>query len=618
MAEPLAFGATFQISTQNVNAQDGSAVAVLRDGRIAVVWKDTGTNTGDIKLQILNSDGTPAGAEITVNATTTGQQTRPAITALPDGGFVVGWTSFASDGNGDVAYRTFDATGAATMASDGAITNTAGYQQDISLVALTGGHFAIGWNDGNTMTTGLGSSTAAMLREFDGAGAVAGDIRLSGTTGGDWGPVLAFDGSQLLTAWDDSGSDGIFTRTLAPPLPGTDFTNDGTRVDTGPVRESSNDPDVALTGAGPVVVWDDVTTGTVGRDIYVSVNGTVSRVNTSTSGDQAEAAVAGLDTGGFVVVWRDLSVSGGSDIRARVYDESGVATSADFLVTEAGTASTGSQFLPDVACLVDGRFIVTWSDERTGHGIDGRIFDPRTAAILFFGTGDGELVFGTGFTPGDTIWGFDGDDTLMAMGGDDMLRGDGGNNRLDGGRGTDTADYSTGADAIDVTLRGGSYANLFHGTQTDRLRNVENLWGSAQSDRLIGDDRVNQILGNDGSDLIDGGLGVDVLSGGGMADTFRFSTAVTGRDNRDDLTDFKTGVDRIALKASVFAALGGSIAAGEFVLGSAAVDGNDFLIYNAATRVLSYDADGNGLGNAAAICHLNAGATLVFADLGLF
>ena len=388
MAEPLAFGAAFQISTQNVNSQDTSSVTMLRDGRLAVVWKDTGTNGGDIKLQILNADGTANGTETTVNVTTTGRQDEPVIAALSGGGFVVGWASYASDATGDVTYRTFRANGTSVMATDGTVTNNAGYQQDISVVALGGGHFAIGWNEGNSATGGTNS--AAMIREFAGTGAVGGDVRLSGSFGGDWGPALAYDGSQLLAAWDDSGSDGIFTRTLTGPLPVTDFTDDGTRVDPLPVRESSNDPDVALTSAGAVIVWDDVTANTVGRDVFVWIDGAVSRVNTSTTGDQSEAAVTRLETGGFVVVWRDHNAAGGSDIRARVYDESRQPGSDDFLVTEAGTASDGSQSQPDVTGLADGRFLVTWSDERAGQGINGRIFDPRTEAFFFFGRDDDE------------------------------------------------------------------------------------------------------------------------------------------------------------------------------------------------------------------------------------
>lgn len=612
MAAPTAFGTNFQISTQNVNLQEGSALAVLRDGRIAVVWKDIGTNTGDIKLQIVQSDGRLAGVEATVNVTTTAQQTKPAIIALSGGGFAVGWTSFATDAFGDVTYRTFRAGGTSTMATDGTITDNAGYQQDISLVALNGGQFGIGWNDGNTGTTGLGSSTAAMLRLFDGSGALGPDLRLSGNSGGDWGPALAFDGTHLLTAWDDSGSDGIHTRTLTLPLPTADFTDTGTRADPGPARESSNDPDVALTGAGPVIVWDDVVSGTVGRDVFVWINGTATRVNTTTTGDQTEAAVCALENGGFVVVWTDLGGAGGGDIRARVYDAAGQPTSADFLVTDPGAPSANSQYNPDVASLIDGRFLVSWSDAASGRGIDGRIFDPRTEAILFLGGNDGERVHGTDFA--DTLAGSGGDDSLFGMGGNDVLQGGPGKNTLDGGAGRDTADYADTNGSIDVTLKGGTYATVrINGIATDRIRNIETVWGGAWDDRLIGDARDNALLGHNGGDLLNGGLGLDTLTGGNGGDTFQFTTA-PGSANFDQITDFQSGVDVINLSNAVFFAVGGSVDSLVFRVGPVALDADDRLIFNPGSRVLHYDPDGNGVETAQLICRLQPGATLTELD----
>jgi Ca2+-binding RTX toxin-like protein len=623
MPDPIAFGQTFQISTQNTNAQSESSVAVLRDGRVAVVWSDQGTNSSDIKLQIVAADGRTVGGETTVNVTTVSNQFTPSVAALTGGGFVVGWENYASDFSGDIAYRTFRANGTSSMASDGQVGVTAGFQQDVSVIGLAGGTFAIGWNEGNTAVTGLGSSTAAILRQFDGSGALGAAVRLSGDWGGDFGPRLAFDGTNLLAVWDDSlgptttqnGEDGIYGRIITGPFPTTNFTDGGIRIDNGPFREASIDPDVALTSAGSVVVWEDIVSGTVGRDILVAINGSVTRVNTSMTGDQVQAAVCALPFGGFVVVWSDRNGSDGSDIRGMVYDASGQPTSdSDFLVTVPGTPSNGFQFDPDVTGLIDGRFMVTWSDPAAGLGIQGRIFDARSAPIAFSGGTDGELVFGTNFNRADTLDGGGGDDTLNGQGGDDILLAGAGRNTLNGGAGRDTADYANTNSQLDITLKGSKFADvLINGTAQDRLRNIENITGGISDDRLIGDNRDNVIKGGAGGDLIAGGLGRDTLTGGSGGDGFVFAS--DSATNVDQITDFESGFDTISLRGRAFNPLGNELDAGEFIAGSAAIDTDDHLIWNAATRTLLWDADANGTGQAEAICRLQAGATLSFLDI---
>jgi len=121
-------------------------------------------------------------------------------------------------------------------------------------------------------------------------------------------------------------------------------------------------------------------------------------------------------------------------------------------------------------------------------------------------------------------------------------------------------------------------------------------------------------LGHGGGDLLNGGGGIDTLTGGTGGDVFQFNTA----PSKDQITDFETGLDAIALRKSTFAALGATLDATEFVIGPAALDAGDHLIFNPTTRVLFYDADGNGAAQAQAICQLQPGATLGFLDLSLY
>lgn len=52
--------------------------------------------------------------------------------------------------------------------------------------------------------------------------------------------------------------------------------------------------------------------------------------------------------------------------------------------------------------------------------------------------------------------------------------------------------------------------------------------------------------------------------------------------------------------------------------GTVAQDPNDFLIYNAVTGQLRFDADANGTGAALEIANLGAGTALLASDLIIF
>ncbi|ASF48541.1 M10 family metallopeptidase C-terminal domain-containing protein [Methylovulum psychrotolerans] len=112
-----------------------------------------------------------------------------------------------------------------------------------------------------------------------------------------------------------------------------------------------------------------------------------------------------------------------------------------------------------------------------------------------------------------------------------------------------------------------------------------------------------------------GGLGNDTLTGGAGSDVFRFNTAPSA-GNTDTVLDFTVADDTIQLENAVFTQLTatGVLNAAEFKIGAAAADANDFIIYNAGTGALSYDADGNGAGAAVQIAILGVGLALTNAD----
>ncbi len=142
--------------------------------------------------------------------------------------------------------------------------------------------------------------------------------------------------------------------------------------------------------------------------------------------------------------------------------------------------------------------------------------------------------------------------------------------------------------ALNLNLTGNTANNILTGNNADNILN-----GGVGSDFLIGEQ---------GDDTLIGGLGNDTLTGGGGNDTFRFDTALNAASNVDTITDFTVG-DTIQLENQIFSKLTavGALSGNNFVttagdVAHAAGDNNDFVIYDASTGNLYYDADGNGSG----------------------
>ena len=205
-------------------------------------------------------------------------------------------------------------------------------------------------------------------------------------------------------------------------------------------------------------------------------------------------------------------------------------------------------------------------------------------------------------------------------------------NYLDGGAGADYLQGYAGNDSYvvdtqgDVVVEGAGEGSrdvvfarvsytLGAGQQIEVLSTIS---GSATTAiDLTGNELANELYGNNGANVLNGGLGADYLMGNGGADTFAFTTALGG-GNVDQIADFVVGVDKILLGGAggePFAALAsGTLRAGTLVLGAAAADADDYLIYNSATGALLFDADGAGGAAAVQFATLGTGLSLTVAD----
>ncbi len=123
------------------------------------------------------------------------------------------------------------------------------------------------------------------------------------------------------------------------------------------------------------------------------------------------------------------------------------------------------------------------------------------------------------------------------------------------------------------------------------------ITGNGNNNTLFGRGGNDRLIGSSGNDSLFGGFGNDTLTGGADLDKFAFTTAL-GSSNIDTITDFTPGMDKIVLDNDIFTTLTktGTLASNFFRKGTAAVDADDRIIFNANTGALYYDADGNGAG----------------------
>ncbi|MEE1612961.1 hypothetical protein [Microvirga sp. CF3016] len=296
-----------------------------------------------------------------------------------------------------------------------------------------------------------------------------------------------------------------------------------------------------------------------------------------------------------------------------------------------------------------------------GGGVDITLTDPSQLTAALGTTGIDQAIYGgsgtvilpdnienvtltggnahaQGNALGNAMRGSAGDNVLETMAGNDWVHGGNGRDTVDGGTGRDYIFGGTGNDWV----RGGSGNDTLYGYKDDdRVSGGSGndlMSGSAGSDTVSGGsghDTVNGGSGHDsvhgdaGRDTVTGGIGNDTVNGGAGSDTlygnagrdvFVFDTRL-GRDNVDTIKDFNVANDSLWLDDAIFTRLGtgtrvepSALKSGFFVVGSRARDADDYVIYDRATGVLSYDADGSGAKAAVVFARLKKDLALSHTD----
>ncbi|MGL4487812.1 MAG: hypothetical protein ACRCU5_00015, partial [Rhizobiaceae bacterium] len=319
-----------------------------------------------------------------VNSSTLDYQTDPAMATLADGRVVMTWRSF-DNGDGltsSIRARIFNADGT-PVGSDFLVASTeADSQSNPSVTVLTNGNVVFAWESGDTAG---GSSGCIRTRIFTPAGtAVADDfVANSITADQQYAPtVTALTNGRFLLTWDhygdeDGAGDDVYARL---------FEANGTPVATGFVANStltgiqSATSVSALSGGGFVMTWmsSDTADGSLGniRARIFNASGVATGadfiVNSTSAEDQTSPSVTVLPDGRMVFVWQSDDTGDGdfSTIRARLFTAAGVALGTDFIVNN---TTSGFQSDPAITALADGRIVMVWASTDGGDGSDGNI-----------------------------------------------------------------------------------------------------------------------------------------------------------------------------------------------------------------------------------------------------
>ena len=266
-------GPEFDVSVAP-GTQANPSVAVLSNGDFAVAWhSDSGlgidTSFSAVGVRLFDSAGTAKSGEILVNTTTSGTQNQAKVVALDAGGFAVAWDDRSTN---DVKAQRFDQNAAKVGGELTLNATTLGDQKEVSVSDLPDGGFIAAWRS-DTLPNGSSPSDKAVLaRRFDSAGQAVGDevVLSDGVTGAFLaGPSLATMANGSIAAIHTGGFPGISD---------TDGALVGQIVTAG--SASTTDEDIPLTISGVTV--SDIDAGTDPIAMSLSVNdGSLALTNTT-------------------------------------------------------------------------------------------------------------------------------------------------------------------------------------------------------------------------------------------------------------------------------------------------------------------------------------------------
>ena len=308
-------------------------------------------------------------------------------------------------------------------------------------------------------------------------------------------------------------------------IPGCGYSFTHVELATGVATNVGCGIESAISGNGDVVAFQAYGwNGLDGFQAFDVASKTYERIDVADDGSPGNGELALVDDGpalshdGRLVVFASGAINlvpgDGSTVDVFIRDRAAGTTRIVSVATDGSPGSKGS-LSPDVSA--DGTMVafhssatnlVAGPDANNGQDVFVRKVVPTAPTC-------GGLTPTVTGTPGDDVLnGTPGNDVIDGLGGNDTIRGQGGNDVICGGAGSDTASFAGSAALIDADLALGTAT----GQGSDTLYGIENLEGSAYSDKLKGDAGPNRFIGLAGADAISGFGGADWMDGGQGSD----------------------------------------------------------------------------------------------------
>lgn len=271
--DPLAgpVGTDFRVNVGTTGDQRQPEVAALTAGGFVVVWKGDSSANGDtagssIQARRLDPSGQALGGDFQVNVYTSGDQSRPALAALPSGGFVVAWESYGSSGEDTSSWsllaRRFTADGSAVGEPFAINEFTTSQQRDPAVAVSPEGEMLVTWQSSTGGESDLDWGIHGRLFAAD-ASPLGGQFQVNTTTTSDqYYSAVQHDGRDFLVVWKSFGS------ALDDPdlsIQARRYAADGSALGgelqvNAHVTGAQKLPRLAKTATGPVlVVWESET-----------------------------------------------------------------------------------------------------------------------------------------------------------------------------------------------------------------------------------------------------------------------------------------------------------------------------------------------------------------------